>query len=109
MKFRVPSSSSSPHRPQLRTSSATRRKSFMLAMSRPSRRKFSGGCQLSIRLFCHGAAVHPDHLARDVTRRRAVEEHQHARLLRWPGDAAQWGPEGVKELLAVGPPQLVED
>ena len=77
MKFSVPSSSASPHRPQFRTSSATRRKSLMLAITQPfahrSRHRSVAEDGLPNR-----AAVHPDHLSGDVAGRLAVQEHQHA-------------------------------
>src|SRR6478735_2367696 len=104
MKFSVPSSSASPHRPQFRTSSATRRKSLMLAITQPLRsssRHRSGEVGLTNR-----AAIHPDHLSGDVAGRLAVQEHQHRRLFGGLGNSAQWRPEGVQKLLPVCGPKL---
>src|ERR1700754_2056714 len=104
MKFSVPSSSASPQRPQLRTSSATRRKSLMPAITRLSSWHRCGEVRLA-----HRAAVAPDHLSRDVTSGPAVEENKHAGLLVGSCGAAEGCPEGLQELRSVRCPQLVED
>src|SRR6476659_7199353 len=107
MQFSVPSSSASPHRPQFRPSSATRRKSLMLAITQPLRsssRHRSGEVGLTNR-----AAIHPDHLSGDVAGRLAVQEHQHRRLFGGLGNSAQWRPEGVQKLLPVCGPKLIKD
>src|SRR3954469_10037394 len=94
IRFSVPSSSASPHRPQLRTSSATRRKSSSPAMFHPS-----PGRNLAEEALRHGTAVHADHLTGDVSRRGTVEEHQHARLLVGGRDTTEGGRERLDELL----------
>src|SRR6185312_1435946 len=105
IRFRVPSSSASPHLPQLRTSSATRRKSLRLAILRP----FQLVGHVAEHPLCHRTAVHPDHLAGDVPCRVAVQKHQHTCLLVWTCDPAQWCLEGIEELLPVCAAELVED
>src|SRR5690349_9294172 len=104
MRLSVPSSSSSPHRPQLRTSSATRRKSLRLATSHPLPVQYVAELPVGLR-----AAVHPEHLAVDVARRLAVEKDEHTGLLLGLCGAAQRVLERVEEFLPVGASQLIED
>src|SRR5882757_6273548 len=107
MKFSVPSSSASPQRPQLRTSSAIRRKSLMLAIGQPLRsspRHRSGEVRLTDR-----AAVHPEHLSGDVTGGLAVQEDKNAGLFVGSSRTAKRRPERVQEFLSVGGPKLIED
>src|SRR5690242_7126529 len=83
MKFDVPSSSSSPQRPQLLTSRAARRKSVMLAMG-PSFLKFTG--HFTGDAGADVAAVDPDDLARNIAGRTTIQEDQHSGLFGGLGD-----------------------
>src|SRR5689334_3619767 len=107
MKFSVPSSSASPQRPQLRTSSATRRKSVMLAITSSfasSAWHRPGEVRLTDR-----ATIHPDHLPGDVAGCPAVQENQNTGLFVRFSGSAQRRPEGVQELRAICRTQLVEN
>src|SRR6476619_1529546 len=104
VRLSVQSSSALPHRPQLRTSSATRRKSFQLAMFH-----LSPARDLAEEALRHGTTVHAEHLAGDVSRRGTVEEHQRARLLVRTRDTAEGGLKRFDELMTERGAQLVED